>query len=661
MTDTTDGYPPHPHLGGRNNALRALASWRMEWPGSPRIVAVTGESGSGRSRLLIGFLMLCDPDSRKRLPLDQLDPATVPPELPAPAVANARGLTSAQFLWALADHYGLTVDRVDDVYPALAALGTPAPLVVLDVDQAGPVRSANESEALVRDVLNPLASLDSMRLVLELPRALASDLSEGLPSGTVQIVDLDDPEWADPAGLLLHAQTALDPQFGAPELSFTTDPELRAHLATDIAQQAGTSPLVVQLTAQCLFTAPDGFVPSDAVQLPASVAEVLDWHAQRLDADPQTLRSLLAPLALAESSGIPVQLWPRLVNAAAGQDMAADIASGMELVSPFVDLLEEPDDTEDDLDGLDDTDTPDADASDGERMLLRLAHPAIGMEIRANLPQSRAAQSRMAVTLLESVPEQNWGLAHPYVRDNIASHALAAGLLPQLLTDPGLFVHADPVRLRSAIQDVPHESLGAPARTYLRTAPLLTRNELPPLGRAALLETAFLEDGLADYAEATHRLGFDLPWQTLWSLPLPGTAEVTVAELPVADGSVRPVAVLVVPAGTPGAWRTGVINDDGRGGLLVHDLLQPHLYPPADAALLSRPSEDDRAAAPLGLSQGSDYVRIWDRAAGDPVAAFLSDKPLVGVDLSPDGILIVATEDAVKALLIRTPATQMAS
>lgn len=107
MTGSTEDYAPHPHIGGRNAALRALSAWRGSAPGAPRVVVLTGGSGSGRSRLLTGFLMLCDPEYRKRLPLEEMDPSTVPPDLPAPAVPAADGLTAAQLLWLLADHYEL--------------------------------------------------------------------------------------------------------------------------------------------------------------------------------------------------------------------------------------------------------------------------------------------------------------------------------------------------------------------------------------------------------------------------------------------------------------------------------------------------------------------------------------------------------------------------
>lgn len=646
MTDATDGYAPHPHIGGRANALRALVAWRTEWPGAPRVVALTGDSGSGRSRLLTGFLMLCDPEFRAQLLLGRLDPSTVPPELPAPSATNASGLTAAQFLWALADHYGLGVERVEDVYPALAGLGEPVPLVVLDVDRAGPVRSADEPTRLVREVLKPLAALDPVRLLVELSRPLATELAGSLPPGVVQIMDLDDPQWADPEALVRQAEAILSPRFGAPELPFTVQPAIRHSLAAAIAHRAGTSPLVVQLAVRSILTAPQGFDPADQERLPTSVSSALEWHSSRLGTDPGALFALLAPLALAEGNGIPLDLWPRLVSAVAGRDMTEAVTSGMLLVGPFVTPVKDPD------------------VASGERTLLRLSHPAIGEAVRAAVPQEPAAQARIAMTLLETVPEQDWSKADPYVRDHIAGHALGAGLLPQLLTDPGLFVYASPVPLRAAVEAVPPGSLGPPARTYLRTATLLTRNELSQLGRAALLETAFVEDGLHEYAAAVHGLGFDLPWRTLWSVPVAGISEVTVAELPTAEGDKRPVAVLVVSADTPGARAVEGIGDSADGqrrGLLVHDLSRPHVLSAADPAQIVRPTEEERNAAPFGLSRGADYVRVWHRASGDVVATLISDIAMTDTDLSPGGILLVATGRGAKALRVSAQTAATAS
>ncbi|WP_306323309.1 MULTISPECIES: hypothetical protein [unclassified Streptomyces] len=111
----------------------------------------------------------------------------------------------------------------------------------------------------------------------------------------------------------------------------------------------------------------------------------------------------------------------------------------------------------------------------------------------------------LAQCLLDRVPGRNWARAEPYVRDAIAGHALGAGQLPRLLTDPTLMVYADPVVLRAAVEELADDEaaaaqLPAPARTYLRTAPLLTRTRADPPLRAKPLATAFDEDGLPEYA-----------------------------------------------------------------------------------------------------------------------------------------------------------------
>jgi hypothetical protein len=324
--------------------------------------------------------------------------------------------------------------------------------------------------------------------------------------------------------------------------------------------------------------------------------------------------------------------------------MSQAVAGGMLLTAPFIQAVEQ-------------TAAGTNSQESSGRTTLRLPHPAVGDEICAGLPGSiRAAQAQIAMALLEAVPEQDWSKADPYIRDHIADHTLKAGLLPQLLTDPGLFVHADPVPLRAAIEVVPTGKLGAPAHSYLRTAPLLTRHEASAPWRAALLETAFVEHGLADYAHAIHRLGLDLPWQTLWSLPVQGISEVTVAVLPQEEGPATPLAVLVVPPDTPGASPTSETNESVDSAVLVRGLVQADdlgsTGPAVDPGQILRPSEEERAAAPLGLSRGTDYLRIWDRASQEVVAALVSDVPFTSVDLSPDGILLVATERGAKALRI---------
>ncbi|MER7028812.1 MULTISPECIES: ATP-binding protein [Streptomyces] len=630
-TSRTDGrtaprYAPHPYVGGRTPVLRALAAWRMSWPGAPRVIVLTGAPGSGRGRLLTGFLMLCDPEFRTRLPLDELDPATIPPDLPAPAVLRPDGLTAAQLLWTAADHFGLAATRTADLFTELGGREESVTVVVPDLAAAGPVRAAGEPARVVREALAPLAAVPTVQLLTVAPRELAAELTAGLPRGQAQIIDLDAPEWADPDALVAHAATALDPARRAPALPFTTDPQVRGALAGALAARAAGSHLTVKLAVRSALRAPDGFDPTATEQLPATVGQAVDLHARRLGADPQLLRLLLTPLALAEGDGLPRPLWGPLASAVAQRDLSRELAEGTLLTAPFVDPV----------------DTPSGAGAD-DRPLIRLAHPALAAEIREQLPDVRGAQTRIAMTLLEAVPGQDWSRADPYVRDHLAGHTLAAGLLPQLLTDPGLFAHADPLILRAAVEAVPPQELGAPARTYLRTARLLTRTQATPALRAALLETAFTEDGLTPYAQALHGLGLGLPWRTLWSLPSAGARSATAGVLPGGPAPV-PVAVCRVPATAPGAHPL----PGGDGAFTVHALADGA---PLDAApeQVVHPTEEERVAAPFGLDRDGRHVHVRDRRTQEVVASVLADSPVLDADLSADGILLLTTERGITA------------
>ncbi|MER5947709.1 ATP-binding protein [Streptomyces sp. NPDC001904] len=488
------GHEPHPFIGGRAAALRDLAAWRAGAPGAPRVTLVTGSPGSGRTRLLTGFLMLCDPGYRERVDLARLDPAIVPPPLPAPAVPSAAGRTPAQVLWLLADHFGLGAARDTQVYEALDAGDGERAVVVVDVDQAGPVRAGHGPERMARELLVALGALGSVRLLADVPRAAAALISSALPPGTVRVIDLDAPEYADPAGLLLQAEAALDPASGASAQPFTVDAGARRELAGALAARAaaggaGGSRLIVQLAVAGWLLAPEP-APSPQAHAPATLTDVLDLHAHRLGADPAVLRAMLAPLALAEGDGLPLHLWVPLASALAGRDMTAEIAEGMLLAGPFIR-------------------TADAETGAGTESgaLIALAHPALGAAIRAELPDATAAHLGVATELLGRVPGQDWSLADPYVRDAIVGHALGAGQLPRLLTDPSLMAYADPVVLRAAVEEVAADEAAAgqlqdAARTYLWAAPLLTRTLADPPLRARVLAAAFDEDGLPAYAQA---------------------------------------------------------------------------------------------------------------------------------------------------------------
>ncbi|WP_051732917.1 hypothetical protein [Kitasatospora phosalacinea] len=601
MTDSSpttvhQPYQPHPYLGGRAVALRALAAWRSGGAGAPRTVLITGDSGSGRSRLLTGFLMLCEPSHRERLDVSALDPTTVPPgELPAPPVFGATGLTALQLRWLVADHFAPGAVRAEELAGRLAGIGSPeqpVTAVVADADRAGVLPDLGEPGRVTEEVLRPLALAPGVRLLADVDRAEADRLAKELPADQLLVIDLDRDPWRDEEGLLLQAEVSLP------------RPEDAARLA-----RTASGPLVVRLAAWSSRSLPDGPTP-----MPRTVGDALDLQAELHGVTELTLRRLLAPLALAGAGEpLPLELWGPLASAVAGKDLGPALAGGRHLLLPFFDLI----------------------TAEGRPPAVRIVHPALAAELRERFGSTvREVRRRLATALLATLDGEGpgrWAQASPYVREQLVGHALEGGLLPGLLEEPGFLLHAEQVRLRAAVEHLVAggAQLPPPARTWLRLAPLFIRQELGPELRAALLEHGARQDG-----GPAPEFGFELPWRTLWARPLAGVRAVTAAVLP-AGG-----AALV-------AYRPG-----GEPELTAYDALTGEPVEAADE--LARLSEEERAATPLGISTGGDYLRLWTRGAdgraGEQVAVFLSAEPLGGADLTPDGLLLLADARGVAAL-----------
>lgn len=88
-------------------------------------------------------------------------------------------------------------------------------------------------------------------------------------------------------------------------------------------------------------------------------------------------------------------------------------------------------------------------------------------------------------------------------------------------------------------------------------------------------------------------------------------------------------------------------------GLLVHDLNRPALLDAVELDRLAPASEEARAAAPLALDPRPHAIEVWDRTEERALTTFHSEQPIVDADLSPEGVLLVVTENSVTALSIR--------
>ncbi|GAB7109924.1 hypothetical protein JCM4814A_82390 [Streptomyces phaeofaciens JCM 4814] len=206
-----------------------------------------------------------------------------------------------------------------------------------------------------------------------------------------------------------------------------------------------------------------------------------------LDSDDEA--ALLRPLAFAEGAGLPLALWVVLARALSGRPWTAQD------VSVFRDRV-------------------------GELLVETRTAAGVVYRLRAQGDRSGERQTQRAVTsaLLAEVPRdgesghRDWSAAAPYIVDHLATHAVAAGVLDEVMEDAEYLVHAAPRGLLRAL-NIPGSSQGLVRRSIYRasvhvhaTASLPERRDILAVDAARHGET-----GLA------RELSRGRPWQPRWA------------------------------------------------------------------------------------------------------------------------------------------------
>ncbi|MEV7180604.1 hypothetical protein [Kitasatospora sp. NPDC093679] len=177
MSDGARRIPPL--RAGRKPAGRALLGWLAD-PRAPRLCRVAGSPGAGKTHLLTWFGEAC---TGERLP----EPQRVH------AVLDGERLTVDSALWLLGRRLGHLVHSPGELITALADEGRPVVVCVPDLG-----RAVHPSH-LVAGLLRPLAESELVRLVVEAPDGGAAAAAFGTAAGEAAVLDLDRPEWTDPA------------------------------------------------------------------------------------------------------------------------------------------------------------------------------------------------------------------------------------------------------------------------------------------------------------------------------------------------------------------------------------------------------------------------------------------------------------------------------
>ena len=150
-------------------------------------------------------------------------------------------------------------------------------------------------------------------------------------------------------------------------------------------------------------------------------------------------------------------------------------------------------------------------------MTYRLFHEALIEHLRVTPPPGDT-QWRIVSALLVSIPEagerKDWEHSSAYTRKYLATHAVAAGRLDEIIEDPGYLLAADIQRLLAALPSVSDQKAILNARAFRIAAHNLRNKTLNQ--RAAHLQLAARQSGAEDLANAIDELPLKLPWRTAW-------------------------------------------------------------------------------------------------------------------------------------------------
>ncbi|MGV9568709.1 caspase family protein [Streptomyces nigra] len=602
------------YFTGRTLALQELTDFLCAPDHDRKARVVTGDPGSGKSALLGRLLTLSESPHSPPLPLAP-DGADTTSAMSASAALHGTNSTAVIGLHARR----VTVDDLttdlgsalclptpasrDDVLAALATRTSAVAVVVDSLDEAGTAGETQESYRIARELLQPLSSLPSVRLVVGTRRPQIPALGHA-----VRVIDLDDTAYIAQTDIATYARALLedaqDPDSRSP---YRQLPDLAAQVADGIAERSRSSYLVARMTARALVHGQihiDPALPGWRERLPSDAKEAFAAFLDRFGPDRRKAERLLRPLAYAQGAGLPWStLWGPLAAALSGVACPQDDLDWLhQQASAYI--IETP--------------TPDGSA-------YRLFHETMAEHLR-RVGREHDDHATIARTLISLVPTDpstklcDWPAAHPYVRHHTATHAAAGNTLSSLLYDPEYLVHAHSTTLLRALDTITSPDIRTVAAIYRASA--ATHRSLAPVARRDILAIDAARYRQPHLAVQLARTRFWAPrWATGTLVNLAHRATLTghtttVNAVAVAQIDDRPHAITTSYDHTARVWDLETGSE--RATLTGHT-------DTVNAVAVTQ--IDDR---PHAITTGDDStVRVWDLETGSERATLTGHTEMV--------------------------------
>ncbi len=608
---------------GRHAALTDITAWLTGRTPSAAALVVTGKPGSGKTAVLGLVSALAHPDYRRNVPVEAIGmpPQAMPPCGALDVTIYASGLTHHEVLAGLAAAAHITADTVGQLITALnqrnAECGRPFTALIDALDEA-----ANPHQ-LVTQVLQPLIEHgqgQAIRFLLGTRPHLVTSLAPGSTAApistassgiTVDTIPLDDDRYADAEALTFYTmRNLLDAAPDSPYRNASTA-TIRA-VADAVAEAAYPSFLVARITGGMLAAAERVADPTDPhwrACLPLLPGDAMRTDIDtRFGADADRVRDLLRPLAYTKGQGLPWEdIWAGMASAISGHVYTDhDLYWLREHAGSYV-----------------------VESSEADRSVYRLYHWALAEHLRADTEtgglDELSIQRAFTEVLISRVPRtlnatRNWSRAHPYTLRHLVTHAAAAGIMDELLTDVDYLVHADPATLAAALfrAETPQAQLAA----AIYRASVGIHRHTDPGTRRRLLTIDAARYGSPEFAQRFAGRAIADDWRPRWAAgarvhpalrdTLSGhTSWIRAVACTRLDG--RPIAVTAGQDLTIRIW--DLITGEQVGGPLTGHL-----------SSISAVACAELDGQPIAVTGSNDQtVRIWDLTTSEPIG-----HPLTG-------------------------------
>ena len=482
---------------GRRRALRTLVDWLIAEQSDRRARVIVGRPGSGKSAVLGWLVLAAKPGVRAAMEQAGTlhDPTLVPPIGAIAAKIHARGARLNWLFENLAAALGSAARDPSNLVEDLASRTGPIGIIIDLLDEAA------EPVEIERELLVPLRACPLVRLIV------GTRLRDGrVPLGDhAEILDVDAEPYFSAEDLIDYVFARLTT--GDPPPSYG-GPSKRVHarrIAEFVARQAGHSFLYARLVSRTLAQA-RVTVDTDQpgwearLELPSDLDYAFGSDLDRFEPETRKMfMDLLVPLAYARGKGLPQKnMWCTVASRIAGRQYTNSDLRLLKQKAGYY-LVQD---------------------TEANEVVYRLFHQTFADYIR-HLTKDEAVERSFTeglLLMLATVPSgvEPWSESdQPYLLNNFASHASAAGMLSTYLKDPGFLLHVSPDALLPELTRAVSTKDYALVRAYRQSAYWLrTGDESSSL---AYLTWRALQYGAVEIGRKLQARASGIAWYPEWT------------------------------------------------------------------------------------------------------------------------------------------------